>query len=91
MKQTSVFPLKAELEETKFGELWFNHNYVRHTCVKEFLDSNFKGTVSDKKNLQVTLGIKKNTFQSQHFPFFSKKLHNFDRKTALHKISLRRH
>ena len=26
----------------------------------------FKGTVSDKKNLQITLELKKNTFQSQH-------------------------
>ena len=31
-----------------------------------------KGTVSDKKNLQITLDIKKNTFQSQYVPFFSK-------------------
>ena len=41
-----------------------------------------KGTVSDKKNLQITLDIKKNTFQSQNAQFFSKKLHNFDRKNG---------
>ena len=31
-----------------------------------------KGTVRDKKNLLITLGIKKNTFQSQYVLFFSK-------------------
>ena len=33
------------------------------------------------------LQIKNNTYQSQHVPFLSKKWHNFDRKTAFHKIS----
>ena len=31
-----------------------------------------KRTFSNKKNLQITLQIKKNTFKSQHVPFFSK-------------------
>ena len=50
-----------------------------------------KGTVSDKKNLQIILDIKKNTFQSQYVPFISKRLHNFDRKMVFHKISFRGH
>ena len=33
-----------------------------------------KGTVSDMKNLQNTLEIKKNTFPSQPVPFFLKKI-----------------
>ena len=33
---------------------------------------NIKGTINDKRNLQTTLQIKKNTFQSQHVPLFSK-------------------
>ena len=49
-----------------------------------------KGTISNKKNLQITLDIKKSTFQSQYVPI-SKKMHNFDRKTAFHKISFRGH
>ena len=32
----------------------------------------FKGTISDKKNLQITLDMKKITFQSQHVPFSQK-------------------
>ena len=32
-----------------------------------------KGAVSDKKNLQIPSEIKKNTFQSQHVPFFFQK------------------
>ena len=31
-----------------------------------------KGTVSDKKNLQISLDIQKNTFQLKYVPFFSK-------------------
>ena len=34
--------------------------------------SELKGTVSDKKILQITLEIKKNTFQ--HVPFLSKQI-----------------
>ena len=41
-----------------------------------------KGTVSDKKNIQITLKIKKNIFQSQHVSFFSKKSQYFDSKTT---------
>ena len=51
-----------------------------------------KGTVSDEKNIQITLEIKKNTYQSQYVPFISKKLPNFDRKIAFHiKISFHGH
>ena len=35
--------------------------------------SEIKGPIRDKKNLQITLQINKNTFQSQHVPFFLKK------------------
>ena len=48
-----------------------------------------KETVSDKKNLQITLEIKKHTFQSQHVPFFLKKLLNFDTKATFYRISFR--
>ena len=47
-----------------------------------------KGTVSDKKYLQITLEIKKNAFQLQHVPFFSNQLHDFDRKTILYSMAL---
>ena len=40
----------------------------------------FKGTVSYKKNLQIILEIKKNTFQTQRVNSFLKTSHNFDRK-----------
>ena len=42
-----------------------------------------KGTVSDEKNLQITLEIQKNSFQSQHVWYFSRISQNFDRKMAL--------
>ena len=54
-----------------------------------FTKLKLKGTVRDKKNFQITLNVKKNTFQSQYVPFFLKKLHNFDREMAFHKISFR--
>ena len=47
-----------------------------------------KGTISDKKNLQITLEINKHTFPSQQVPFFLKTLHNFDRKTNFHRNSM---
>ena len=50
-----------------------------------------KGTVSDKKNLQITLEMKKRTFQSQHVSFFLKKSHNFGRKTTFYRISFHGH
>ena len=50
-----------------------------------------KWTVSDKKNLQITLEIKKHNFESQHTTFYSKKSHNFDRKMHFHEISFRGH
>ena len=39
-----------------------------------------KGLSSDKINLKTTLDIKKNTFQSQHVPFFSKNRTNLTEK-----------
>ena len=57
---------KLEMKEEKRAQ--------REVCVKKVtcIRSTLKGTVSDKKNLQTALQIKKNTFQSQHVPFFSK-------------------
>ena len=39
-----------------------------------------KGTISDKQNHQITLEIKKNTFQLQHVSFFSQKITKFGEK-----------
>ena len=62
------------------------HNLVRKCVLYSYLATcktkQIKGTVRDKKNIQITLAIKKNTFQSQHVSFSSKKLHNFDSKTT---------
>ena len=48
---------------------------------------NIKGTVSYMKNLQITLEIKKNKFQSLHVPFFLKISHDFDRKMIFYSVS----
>ena len=50
---------------------------------------NLKALSAIKKHLQITLEIKKITFQSQHVPFFLTKLHNFYSKTTFYRISFR--
>ena len=52
---------------------FLNHkNVVKHVDSKS-VRAQIKRTVSDKKNLQIPVEIKKHTFQSQHVPFCLKK------------------
>ena len=51
-----------------------------------------KGTISDKKNLQIALEIKTKYLAITAFIIFLKKSHNFDRKTIFfYRISFRGH
>ena len=48
--------------------------------MRGFFFARLKGIVSDKKNIQISLEIKKNTFQSQHY-HFSKTKQNKNKQT----------
>ena len=75
-----IVPLPVEIRPKMCRyriEVWSNTN--QYFALKRL--------VSDKKNLQTTLQIRENTFQSQHVSVFSKKLHNFDRNMTFHDIS----